>query len=157
MHLTEKTTKQVLETKYLAVDNTHRYRTIMRYFFEQYEKLQYWLSQTEVYETLMCFEYFQKQKYTEEQCQQDLTQLCEWKNLYAIQDTKKVLSIDAFKNRKYRYQLSEYSVEIERMLIRLENLSIEGASLEPSLIERIRSEILKIRDIANETDERVNV
>ena len=30
------------------------------------------------------------------------------------------------------------------MLIRLENLSIEGASLEPSLVERIRNEIVKI-------------
>lgn len=156
MHFTEKTTKPVLETKYLAVDNTDRYRTIMRCFFEQYEKLQYWLSQSDIYEALMSLDYFQQRNYTEDQCQQDLNQLCEWKNLYAIQDTKKVLSIDAFKNRKYRYQLSEYSVEIERMLIRLENLSIEGASLEPSLIERIRNEIIKMKDISHETDERVN-
>ena len=35
-------------------------------------------------------------------------------------------SIEEFKNKKYRYQLTDYSVEIERMVIRLENLSIEG-------------------------------
>lgn len=156
MHLSEKTTKQVTETKYLATDNSDRYRTIMRYFYEQYEKLQYWLYQTDIYEELMTLEYFQRKKYTEEQCQQDLTQLCEWKNLYAVQDTKKVLSIEAFKNRKYRYQLSEYSVEIERMLIRLENLSIEGASLEPSLVERIRNEIVKIADMEHASNEQTN-
>ena len=58
-----------------------------------------------------------------------------------IQDTRKVASIEAFKNKKYRYQMSEYSVEIERLVLRLENLFIEGASLEPTLLERIRREI----------------
>lgn len=156
MHLTDKTTKQVTETKYLAVDNSDRYRVIMRYFYEQYEKLHYWLYQTDIYETLMTLDYFQQKKYTEDQCQQDLTQLCEWKNLYAVQDTKKVQSIDAFKNRKYRYQLSEYSVEIERLLIRLENLSIEGASLEPSLVERIRNEIVKIKEMEQVSNEKAS-
>ena len=64
--------------------------------------------------------------------------LTEWKNLNTIQDTKKVASIEEFKNKKYRYQMTEYSVEIERLVLRLENLFIEGASLEPTLLERIR-------------------
>lgn len=34
--------------------------------------------------------------------------------------------------------MTEYSVEIERLVLRLENLFIEGASLEPTLLERIR-------------------
>lgn len=76
--------------------------------------------------------------YRPEQCQQDLTMLTEWKNLNTIQDTKKVASIEEFKNKKYRYQMTEYSVEIERLVLRLENLFIEGASLEPTLLERIR-------------------
>ena len=67
--------------------------------------------------------------------------LTEWKNLNTIQDTKKVASIEEFKNKKYRYQMSEYSVEIERLVIRLENLFVEGASLEPTLLERIRRNI----------------
>ena len=61
-----------------------------------------------------------------------------WGNLSAIQDTKRVTSIEEFKNKKYRYQLTDYYVEIERMVIRLENLSIEGVSLEPTLLEKIR-------------------
>ena len=56
--------------------------------------------------------------------------LTEWKNLNTIQDTRKVSSIEEFKNKKFRYQMSEYSVEIKRLVLRLENLLIEGASLD---------------------------
>lgn len=76
-----------------------------------------------------------------EQCQQDLAMLTEWKNLNTIQDTRKVASIEEFKNKKFRYQMSEYSVEIERLVVRLENLFVEGASLEPTLLERIRRHV----------------
>lgn len=34
--------------------------------------------------------------------------------------------------------MTEYSVEIERMVVRLENLFVEGASLEPALLDRLR-------------------
>lgn len=56
--------------------------------------------------------------------------LTEWKNLNTIQDTRRVSSIEEFKNKKFRYNMSEYSVEIERLVLRLENLLIEGASLD---------------------------
>ena len=52
------------------------------------------------------------------------------------------------KNKKYRYQMSEYSVEIERLVIRLENLFIEGASLEPTLLERIRRNMERFPEMA---------
>lgn len=51
--------------------------------------------------------------------------------------------IEEFRNKQFRYQLSEYSVEIERMTIKLENIFVEGASLEPTLFERIKDEVLK--------------
>ena len=37
-------------------------------------------------------------EYRPEQCLQDLTTLMEWKNLNTIQDTRKVASIEEFKN-----------------------------------------------------------
>ena len=76
--------------------------------------------------------------------------LVEWKNLNTIQDTRKVSSIEEFKNKKFRYQMSEYSVEIERLVLRLENLFIEGASLEPTLLERIRINISRFPQMADE-------
>lgn len=139
MQVSDKIIKPLTETKYLNADNVSRYRCIMRIFFEHYEKLKYWLYQEEVYEEMIRNPFFAD--YRPEQCQQDLSMLTEWKNLNTIQDTKKVASIEEFKNKKYRYQMSEYSVEIERLVIRLENLFVEGASLEPALLERIRRNI----------------
>ncbi len=148
MHVTEKLIKPLSEAKYLNADNVDRYRSIMRIFYENYEKLKYWMYQEEVYAEMIQDPYFSE--YRIEQCQQDLTALTEWKNLVTIQDTRKVTSIEEFKNKKFRYQMSEYSVEIERLVLRLENLYIEGASLEPTLLERIRRGIERFPAMASE-------
>ncbi len=146
MQVTDKLTKSLTEVKYLNADNVSRYRCIMRIFFENYEKLKYWLYLEDVYEEMKKAPFFAE--YRVEQCQQDLTMLTEWKNLNTIQDTRKVGTIEEFKNKKYRYQMSEYSVEIERLVIRLENLFIEGASLEPTLLERLRREMERFTEMA---------
>ena len=96
MQVSDKLIKPLTEAKYLNADNVSRYRCIMRIFFEHYEKLKYWLYQEEVYEEMIQDPLFAD--YRLEQCQQDLTMLTEWKNLNTIQDTKKVASIEEFKN-----------------------------------------------------------
>lgn len=82
-----------------------------------------------------------------EQCKQDLDVLVEWGNLVPIQDTSRVATVEQLKNKQFRYQLSEYSVEIERLTVKLENLFVEGVSLEPTLFERIRDEVLQINGL----------
>lgn len=141
------------EAKYLNVENTDRYRPIIRLFYLKYEKLKYWLYQEEVYEELKEDTYFAE--YTPEQCQQDLAALTSWGNLVTIQDTRKVSTIEEFKNKKFRYQLSEAAVEIERMVIRVENLFIESSSLEPTLLERIRISLSRIPEIAEKEQESI--
>lgn len=153
MRIADKLGKPISETAYLTAENVTRYRAILRFFYLQHERIRYWLDQDEVYEEMKKYEEFAE--YTPEQCRQDLNALENWKNLIAMQDTKKITSVEAFKNRKYRYQLSEYAVEIERMTIRLENLSVEGASLEPSLLERIKEQIFDMITIAGETPAKV--
>ena len=153
MQASHKLIKPLTEVKYLNADNVSRYRCIMRIFFENYEKLKYWLYQEEVYEEMIKDPLWEDYKL--EQCQQDLSMLTEWKNLNTIQDTRKVTSIEEFRNKKYRYQMSEYSVEIERLVLRLENLFIEGSSLEPTLLERIRIDIERMPDMANEESSKI--
>lgn len=153
MKIQEKTRKPMLEAKYLNVENTDRYRPIIRLFYLKYEKLKYWMYQEEVYEELKEDPYFAE--YTMEQCQQDLAALTAWGNLATIQDTRKVTTIEEFKNKKFRYQLSETAVEIERMVIRVENLFIEGSSLEPTLLERLRLNIGKLYEISQAEDEKL--
>ena len=150
MQVSDKSIKPLTEVKYLNADNVSRYRCIMRIFFENYEKLRYWMYQEDIYEEMIKDPFFAD--YRPEQCQQDLAMLVEWKNLNTIQDTRNVATIEEFKNKKYRYQMSEYSVEIERLVLRLENLFIEGASLEPTLLERIRREIERVPEMT-ELDE----
>ena len=148
-----KTTGKISEMRYLNADNADRYRCIMRIFYEQYGKLKYWLYQEDVYRLMVQDPYFQG--YQLEQCQQDLTMLTEWKNLAAVQDTRNVRTVEEFRSRKFRYMMTEYSVEIERLVERLANLHIEGSSLEPSLLERIRIALEKFPEMANEEPERV--
>ena len=153
MRINETLKKPMLEAKYLNVDNTDRYRPIIRLFYLNYEKLKYWIYQEEVYEELKEDPYFQE--YTPEQCQQDLTALTAWGNLITTQDTRRVTTIEEFKNKKFRYQLSKATVEIERMVIRVENLFIESSSLEPTLLERIRMNLEKIPQMQNEEPEKI--
>ena len=47
MKIQETVRKPMMEAKYLNVDNTDRYRPIIRLFYLQYEKLKYWLYQEE--------------------------------------------------------------------------------------------------------------
>jgi uncharacterized protein (TIGR02677 family) len=142
MLLNPKLTKPIQEAKYLATENSWRYRPIMRFFYHQYERLKYWMYKEEILVELRQYQEFDG--YTIEQCRSDLDTLVEWGNLVPVQDTSKANTIAEFKNKQFRYQLSEYSVEIERMTISLENLLVEGASLEPSLIERIKDELQKL-------------
>ena len=146
MKIQEKMRKPMLEAKYLNVENTDRYRPIIRLFYLKYEKLKYWMYQEDVFEELKEDPYFQE--YTMEQCQQDLAALVSWGNLLTIQDTRKVTTIEEFKNKKFRYQLSETAVEVERMVIRIENLLIEGSSLEPTLLERLRISLGRLGEMS---------
>ena len=141
MKVYDKLIKPIKEVNYLRAENVDRYRLIMRYFFLEYEKIHYWLHKEDVYNEIHQLEGYED--YTLDLCQQDLKMLTEWGNLTANQDSNKVKTIEDFKNKQYRYQLSEYSVEIERLTLKLENLEIEGASLEPTLLERIYQQLLQ--------------
>jgi len=152
MEINETISKQIIETSYLTTENTKRYRPILRYFYKQYERINYMLYKEDIWNELKEKDNFEN--YTIDMCENDLTQLVNWGNLTALQDTNNVSTVEEFKHRKFRYQLTEYAVEIERLVIKLENLHIEGASLEPKLIERIKEEIQSIEKISlqNETE-----
>ncbi len=79
----------------------------------------------------------------------------QWGNLSAVQDTNKVSTYQQFVNKQFRYQMTEYAIEIERMTIRLENLFIEGGSLEPTLLERIKDELKELRKMCSRDEKAV--
>ena len=153
MEITENITKQITETAYLTEENTKRYRPILRFFYEENEKMNYFLYKEDIYNEFAGKPGFEN--YTIERADSDLTQLVNWKNLIPIQDTEKAYTVEEFKHKKYRYQLSDFSIEIERLTLKLENLHIEGSSLEPTLIERIKTELEQTKKIANLDSDKV--
>jgi len=114
------------EVKYLTVENSERYRVIMKCMFNFFNEMKYWLYKDEILEAIK--NYYGFENYSLEQLESDLSSLLEWKNLIGDADTKNVNSIKDFKNRKFKYQISKNSLEIEKMLIILENLSVESES-----------------------------
>lgn len=139
-------TKPVPELKYLNADNVARYRLIMRFFYVNHSKLKYWLKTEDVYEGVMAWELLSG--YTAEQCQRDLETLAEWQNLTSRHDGGRAMSIDEYLRKRLRYQMTPYSIEIERMLESLEKMEGFGGSLEPTLLERLYGYVVQIRDLA---------
>ncbi|MBR8711309.1 hypothetical protein IX317_001708 [Fusobacterium sp. DD29] len=144
--------KQIIETKYLNVENTDRYRSIIRFLYLQFGQIKYWTYPEDIYEHLKQDEYFSN--YSFEQLSQDLDNLVEWKNLEIVQDTKNFKTIEEYKNKRYRYQLKQATIEIERFILTLENMNIKTFSLEPTLIERIATSIKSINKISLENPDK---
>ena len=118
--------ESIHETSYLSVPNASIYRKIMRYFYREYEKMHFQLYKEDVYALLKEDREFAD--YTMIQLELDLSALVKWKNLTPIQDPGKVYTIADYKNKQYRYTMSEYAVEIERLTVRLENMFMESAN-----------------------------
>lgn len=154
MEVYEKLIKQIPETKYLSTENSYRYRPIMRCFYHHYEQLEYWLYKEDVYNELKDNYIFKD--YTIEECERDLETLTEWLSLSKMQDTKSATSIEEFKNKKFRYQLTEYATEIERLTISLEEMEIKTSSLEPKLFDRLRISISRLENIGDLSKEEIN-
>lgn len=128
------------ETSYLSAPNAPRYRKIMRVFFREYEKMHFQLYKEDVMELLRGEPEFTGE-YSMEQLVLDLTALVSWKNLTPMQDPGRVYTIADYKNRQYRYTMSEFAVEIERMTLRLENLFLESGNLSSNYFVRIEESL----------------
>lgn len=154
MKVYEKLMKQISEMKYLSTENSYRYRPIMRCFYHHYERLEYWLYKEDIYEELKDNEIFIG--YTIDECERDLEVLAGWLSLTKMQDTKNATSIEEFKNKRYRYQMTEYATEIERLTISLEEMEIKTSSLEPKLFDRIRMSLNELENVDSLGEEEVN-
>lgn len=131
--------EQINETSYLSVQNAPVYRKIMRCFYREYEKMNFQLYKEDVFQLIKEDEAFEL--YSMEQMVQDLEALVKWRNLTPIQDPGKVYTIADYKNKQYRYTMSEYAVEIERLTVRLENLFLESGNLSTNFFVRLEKSL----------------
>lgn len=121
--------------------------------YKLYEQMKYSVYKEDIYEILKKYDDFKE--YTIDMLKSDLDVLVIWKNLNATADTTKVRTVEEFKNREFRYNLSPKTIEIERMLITLEHMTIENtSSLEASLVERFR-DLVKDLFIINSKENKI--
>ena len=137
--------EQINETSYLSVQNAPVDRKIMRCFYREYEKMHFQLYKEDVYRLLKEDEEFAM--YSMEQLVQDLEALVKWKNLTPLQDPGKVYTIADYKNKQYRYTMSEYAVEIERLTVRLENLFLESGNLSMNFFVRLERSLGEMEEM----------
>lgn len=128
--------KPISELSYLNAQNVGRYRCIMRYFYDQHQRLRYWLRPRDVFDGVMAYGLIDDD-YSPELCQKDLSQLVEWGNLVPRHDGGRSATVEEYLRKKFRYQMTPYAVEIERMVAGLEKIRGYGGSLEPGLFESI--------------------
>jgi uncharacterized protein (TIGR02677 family) len=130
--------KAITEAKYLSVENAYRYRPILRYFYEQQQRLRYWLRPEEILQAVKeRMEPSEASVYTEDLLQLDLQQLHDWGNLQRKQSGK-VNKIEDFKKKRYRYQASPYTIKFERLIEELEEMGdTYGGSLESTQFDKL--------------------
>ncbi len=139
--------EQINETSYLSVQNAPVYRKIMRCFYREYEKMHFQLYKEDIFRLLKEDGAFEM--YSMEQLVLDLESLVKWKNLTPIQDPGKVYTIADYKNKQYRYTMSEYAVEIERLTVRLENLFMESGNLSMNFFVRLERSLDETESMEN--------
>lgn len=140
----ENTMKRVVEASYLTAQSAGQYRTILRYFYHQHERMRDFITPEEILQHLRSIPQFEL--YEEEQLHQQLAQLVEWNNLSARQDMTNARTIEEYKKKRFRYQPTPYTIEIERLFIELEKKvddTFKG-SLERSQFERLLEALLKL-------------
>ena len=77
----DSTMKKVIEASYLTADSASQYRTILRYFYHQHERMRDFITPEEILEHMRSIPAFHD--YQEEQLHQQLAQLVKWNNLIA--------------------------------------------------------------------------
>lgn len=115
------TRKKVVEASYLTADSTAHYRTILRYFYHQHERMRDFIAPEEIMEHMRSIPAFAD--YEEDQLYQQLAQLVKWNNLIARQDIINAKTVEEYKKKRFRYQSTPYMIEFERMLVVLEKKS----------------------------------
>lgn len=145
MIILDVTMKKVVEASYLTADSAAHYRTILRYFYHQHERMRDFIAPEEILDYMRSIPAFSE--YQEDQLHQQLGQLVKWNNLIARQDMTSAKTIEEYKKKRFRYQSTPYTIEIERMLVVLEKKvgdTFQG-SLERSQFDRLLQALITLQ------------
>lgn len=109
---------KIWPANYLVVENVERYRKIMRFFYKRHRQMQGSLYRPEVLEMMQDES---EEKYGEIEVDQDLENLVAWGNLQKQQEMIRPKSIEEYRNKNFRYQITEEGILVEEMVYQLRN------------------------------------
>lgn len=129
--------EKIIATNYLTVDNVARYRKIMRFFYVRHRQMQGTLYRPEILQ-MMQDEF--STEYSESEVDQDLESLVEWGNLQRQQEFIRPKSIEEYRNKNFRYQISEEGILVEEMVYQLthQKKTAQGALDEKGFFNLLR-------------------
>ncbi len=108
--------EKIWPANYLVVENVERYRQLMRFFYKRHRQMQGATYRPEILQ-MMRQEY--SSDYTEIEADQDLENLVKWGNLQKQQEMIRARTIEEYRNRNFRYQITEEGVLVEEMVYQL--------------------------------------
>lgn len=164
MNLEQRMLTPFVKAKYLSEPNYRRYTSIINFLYQQHEY--YYappslpgdvFSHITEHDSLRLFE-----EYTEKSLDEDLKKLEEWGNVVSHADNGRVSKIQDYNRSRLRYQCTEETIEIERMLEKLEGQihKIKG-SLDSKMVSSLASLVLQFQKMTFEKpltkDERAGV
>ncbi|MEW9674903.1 TIGR02677 family protein [Lentibacillus sp. L22] len=151
MKLEQRMLSPFVKAKYLSEPNYRRYTSIIHYLYQQHE---YYYGppalQGDIFnhiienDTLQLFT-----DYTEKQLDEDLKQLEEWGNVVSHADNSRVSKIQDYNRSRLRYQCTDETIEIERMLEKLDGQihRIKG-SLDSKMVSSLAALVLQFQKMA---------
>lgn len=140
--------------KYATTENAYRYRPIIRFLYEQYERFKYYSKTEEILKFLRENDVVEE-SYKESDLYDDLKQLEVWECVVSRQDKELVYyTIEEFKNRRLKFQITQPVYEIESTLKKLDDLEDElTGALESREFERILKDVNQLSEVKlKETD-----
>lgn len=142
--------------KYATTEKAHRYRPIIRFLYEQYDKFKYYSKPEEIMHYLKKNDYVNEDDYHDTNLQDDLRQLEIWECVISRQDKEIVYTIEEFKNKRLKYQINQPVYEIETTLKKIDELEEElTGALESREFERILKGLHRLIEVnlKRDTDE----
>ncbi|MCK2005119.1 TIGR02677 family protein [[Brevibacterium] frigoritolerans] len=130
--------------KYATVENAYRYRPILRFLFEQYDKFRYYIKIEEILAHIRNLNIV-GEEYSDEQLYLDMKTLESWECVLSRQDKEMVYTIEDFKKKRLKFQITPLAYEIENTLKKLDDLDdVLTGSLESKEFERILKDVENI-------------
>ncbi|CAH0251866.1 TIGR02677 family protein [Peribacillus simplex] len=147
MDIEQRLLQPFTKAKYLSEGNFRRYTSIIYYLYQQHEV--YYappslptsiLEHLHTHDTLGIFD-----EYTLSKLEEDLKSLEDWGNVISHADSSRVTRIEDFNKRKLRYQCTQETIDIERMLEKLNSqINRVKGSLDAGLVNSLSGLILKL-------------